>query len=180
MIEQQSLEKKVIFPAILTVSAGVILFLFWLIYFRQASSTNADFVHYLPALNAFFNSCSAVCIIAGVMAIRKKQPQVHMRLMFTALFFSTLFFISYVIYHNFHGDTKFLGEGFIRAVYFFVLISHILLSIIMIPMILTSFYFALRKTLNRHRKLALWTYPIWLYVSVTGVVIFYMLKIFNG
>ena len=95
------------------------------------------------------------------------------------LFSSALFFVSYVVYHHFHGDTKFTGTGVVRPVYFFILISHITLSVVVVPLILTSFYLALSDRLSIHRRVSRYTFPMWLYVSVTGVMIFAMLKLFS-
>jgi putative membrane protein len=92
---------------------------------------------------------------------------------------SALFFVSYVVYHSFHGDTKFLATGFVRPVYFFVLISHIVLSVVVVPMILTSLWLSFSGRMATHKRVSRWTLPIWLYVSVTGVLIFAMLKLFN-
>ena len=99
--------------------------------------------------------------------------------MLGALVCSTLFLISYVVYHNFHGDTKFTGQGLVRPIYFFILISHIVLSAVVVPMILTSLYLALAGRLATHKRVSRYTFPIWLYVSVTGVLIFAMLKAFS-
>jgi putative membrane protein len=96
--------------------------------------------------------------------------------MVSAFAASAVFLIGYVIYHYAHGDTQYQGEGAVRIVYFTVLITHVLLSIVMLPMILTTFYLAARERFTAHRKLAKWTLPIWLYVSVTGVVIYFMLR----
>ncbi|PIQ28719.1 DUF420 domain-containing protein [bacterium (Candidatus Blackallbacteria) CG17_big_fil_post_rev_8_21_14_2_50_48_46] len=172
-------DRKVAIPAILGVSAVAIAFLFWLIYFRQAQTSQATWVNGLPGLNAFFNGTSATLILLGYQAIKRKQPLVHMRYMLGAFTSSSLFLVSYIVYHSLHGDTKFLAEGLIRPIYFFTLISHIGLSIVALPLVFTTFYFALSRKTEIHRKLARWTYPLWLYVSVTGVLIVLLLKIFN-
>ena len=91
---------------------------------------------------------------------------------------SALFFISYVVYHNYHGDTKFTGTGPVRPLYFFILITHIVLSAVVVPMILLSFFLALSGRLAAHSRLSRYTFPVWLYVSVTGVLVFAMLKVF--
>lgn len=163
---------------ILTFSGAVVAFLFWLIYFKPAQGYSSRVIGALPALNAVLNTLSSVLLVSGYRAIRRRNVALHLRLMFAALGSSALFFISYVVYHNFHGDTKFTGVGVVRPVYFFVLISHIVLSVVVVPMILTSFYLALAGRLVLHRKVARFTFPIWLYVSVTGVLIFAMLKAF--
>ena len=130
-------------------------------------------------MNATLNGVSSVLLVAGFVAIRRRNVNLHLRLMFAALVSSALFFVSYVVYHHFHGDTKFAGVGFVRPVYFFVLISHIVLSVVVVPLILTSFYLAFAGRLTVHRKLSRFTFPVWLYVSVTGVLIFAMLKLFS-
>ena len=99
--------------------------------------------------------------------------------MLSATFTSACFLISYIAYHHYQGDTKFMGLGIIRPIYFFILITHILLSIVQVPLILTTLYLAAAKNFVRHRKVARVTLPIWLYVSVTGVLIFVILKSFN-
>ena len=96
--------------------------------------------------------------------------------MLGATAFSALFLVSYVIYHFFHGDTKFPGQGWIRPTYFFILISHIGLSMVALPLILSALWYALRGKFQIHRRIARWTFPIWLYVSVTGVVVYVLLN----
>jgi putative membrane protein len=164
---------------ILSFSAAVVAFLFWLIYFKPAQGYSSRVIGALPAVNATLNGISSVLLVGGFVAIRRRNIHLHLRLMFAALVSSALFFVSYVVYHHFHGDTKFLGTGAVRPAYFFVLISHILLSVVVVPLILTSFYLALAGRLATHRKVARVTFPIWLYVSVTGVLIFAMLKLFS-
>jgi putative membrane protein len=130
-------------------------------------------------VNATLNGVSSVLLIAGYRAVRRRNYALHVRLMLSALLSSALFFVSYVTYHHFHGDTKFAGHGLVRPVYFFILISHIVLSAVAVPMILTSFYLALAGRLPTHKRVSRITFPVWLYVSVTGVVIFAMLKLFS-
>jgi len=163
---------------ILTISAVVTAFLIWWIYFKTTGTSEARWISMLPAANATFNSLAAVCLVAGWAAIRQGRREVHKRWMLSALTFSALFLASYLLYHHFHGDTPFPGEGWVRPVYFAILISHVLLSIVMLPMILTTLTFAFREQFPSHRKIARFTLPIWLYVSVTGVVIFFFLKAF--
>src|ERR1700736_5080985 len=101
-----------------------------------------------------------------------------MRFMLTATVFSALFLVSYVTYHFFHGDTKFQGHGWIRPAYFLILISHIGLSMVALPLILGALWFGLRSQFQFHRRIARWTFPIWLYVSVTGVIVYVLLQYF--
>ena len=165
--------------AILATSAAVFAFLVWLIYLKPAAGYTSQVIGFLPALNALLNAMSSVFLVAGFIAVRRRQYATHVRLILGALVCSTLFLISYVVYHNFHGDTKFLGTGMVRPVYFFILISHIVLSAVVVPLILTSVYLALAGRLATHRRVSRYTFPIWLYVSVTGVLIFAMLKLFQ-
>lgn len=165
--------------AILAISAAVVAFLFWLIYFKPSAGSHSDVVNALPAVNATLNAISSVLLVMAFVAVKRKQYARHMTLIFAALVSSTLFFVSYVIYHHFHGDTKFLATGLIRPIYFFVLISHIILSVIAVPMILTSLYLSLAGKLSAHKRVSRFTFPIWLYVSVTGVLIFVLLQTFN-
>jgi putative membrane protein len=114
------------------------------------------------------------------MAIKQKQVEKHQKFMLTAFAFSTLFLISYITYHHLHGDSKFQGTGIIRPIYFFILISHILLSIPTLPLVLTTFTLAGLKKWEKHKKLARITAPLWLYVSVSGVLVVLFLKLINN
>jgi putative membrane protein len=167
-------------PAIIIslVSTLALAFLFYLIYGRESSGEYAAAVSFLPGLNAACNATTAVLIVLGLRAIHKKHDrELHRRLMLAAFATSTLFLIGYIVYHSVHGDTKFpLGYGWVRPAYLSLLVSHILLSMIALPMVLGTFWLALTGDLIRHRKLARWTYPIWLYVSVTGVAVFLILQ----
>lgn len=160
----------------IALSAGIASFLLWLIYFKGKVAA-PDWVAALPAANASFNSLSALCLILGYINIRRGKRVAHMRCMLTATFFSGLFLVSYVVYHAFHGDTKFPGHGWIRPTYFFILVSHISLSMVALPLILAALWYGLRGQFQLHRRIARWTFPIWLYVSVTGVVVYFFLKL---
>ncbi len=162
-------------PAILFLSAFIAGFLIWLIYFKGRIQA-PEWVAYLPSGNALFNSLSALCLICGYINIRKRRRIVHMRFMIAATTFSTLFLLSYITYHYFHGDTKFPGQGWIRPVYFSILISHIVLSMVALPLILATLWYATRNQFRFHRAVARWTFPVWLYVSVTGVIVYFVLR----
>ena len=158
----------------------VVLFLAWLIYFKEAADRGAlEWVSYLPAFNAIINAICTVCLLRGFFLIKKGRKKEHRNMMLTALGLSALFLVSYIVYHHFQGDTKFINPGNIRYVYFFILITHIMASIVVVPMIMTTVYFAFTGNFAKHPKVARITFPIWLYVSTTGVLIFLMLKIFN-
>jgi len=161
--------------AIILISAVIASALIWLIYFKGRVAA-PDWVHSLPAANASFNALSAVCLICGYLNIRRKRRIIHMRFMLSAALFSALFLASYVTYHFFHGDTRYTGQGWIRPVYFFILISHIGLSMFALPLILATLWFALRDQFSIHRRIARWTFPLWLYISVTGVAVYFFLR----
>ena len=164
---------------ILGVSVSAILFLVWLIYFKAPATAEVAWVSNLSALNAALNSLSTIFLLLGFREIRARNFAKHMRFMISAFITSALFLVSYIVYHHFVGDTPFTGQGFIRPVYFFVLITHIVLSIFVVPLVLSSFLFAFSGKFSTHRRVSKWTFPIWLYVSITGVLVFFMLKIFG-
>jgi putative membrane protein len=157
------------------VSTAAVAFLGWLLLVREGGGVNAD-LSFMPAVNAALNATAATLLVFGLAAIKNGRRELHKRLMVSAFAASAVFLVGYVLYHYAHGDTRYEGEGAIRIVYFTVLITHVLLSIVMLPMILGTFYLAVRERFATHKKLARWTLPIWLYVSVTGVVIYFMLR----
>jgi putative membrane protein len=132
----------------------------------------------LPAVNAILNASSAILLIAGYLAIRRRAVTLHKTCMLSALAVSAVFLSSYLYYHFVVKNgrpTPFTGEGWARGAYFTILISHTLLAIAVAPLALTTAYLGLRNNLLHHMKLARWTLPIWLYVSVTGVIVYWML-----
>lgn len=162
-----------------TLSAVVLAFLVWLIYWKEAPNEHAHWASWLPALNCLFNAITTIFLIFGYKAIKAKKIQKHIKLMLSATFSSALFLTSYILYHHYQGDTKFLATGIVRPIYFFILISHIILSIPLVPMVFVTLYHAAKKNYVKHKAIARKTFPIWLYVSVTGVLIYVFLKIFN-
>jgi len=157
------------------VSIAAVGFLAWLLLVRESGGVHAD-LGFMPSVNAVLNACSATLLVLGFAAIRSGRREIHKRLMVSAFAASTVFLLGYVLYHYAHGDTHYQGVGTMRTVYFTILITHVLLSIAMLPMILTTFYLAVRGRFVAHKRLARWTLPIWLYVSVTGVAIYFMLR----
>ena len=133
--------------------------------------TTAD----LPALNACLNATSAVFLLLGYWQIRQKKVTAHRFFMSAAFLTSVLFLTSYLYYHYHYGSTKFQGQGAVRLVYFAILLTHTVLAAVIVPMILITLRRALKGEFARHRPLARWTLPLWLYVSVTGVVVYLML-----
>ena len=132
-------------------------------------------VHALPALNACLNATSAVLLVTGYRLIRSGQRDAHRKVMLTAFGTSILFLISYLIYHAQVGSVPFQGQGAIRIVYFTILISHTILAATVPFLAVIALRRGLKGEFARHRKIARWTLPIWLYVSVTGVVVYLML-----
>jgi uncharacterized membrane protein YozB (DUF420 family) len=132
-------------------------------------------VTHLPLLNACLNALSACLLTVGYVAIRRGNRIAHQRCMVSAVATSTLFLISYLVYHALVGSTRFTGQGWIRPVYFAILISHTVLATAIVPLVLGTVYLAWRQRFEQHRRLARWTFPLWLYVSLTGVLIYLLL-----
>jgi uncharacterized membrane protein YozB (DUF420 family) len=135
----------------------------------------SDYIAYLPHLNAFLNGTSAVLLFTGYSFIRKRNVIAHRACQIAALIVSSLFLTSYLVYHYHHGSTRFLGTGFVRPLYFTILTTHTILAVVIVPLIFLTFYRALRGEFSRHRRIARVTLPLWLYVSVTGVIVYLML-----
>ena len=134
-----------------------------------------DYISYLPHINAFLNATSALLLIAGYRFIRANFVRGHRNCQIAAVATSTLFLVSYLTYHYYHGDTRFLGQGIIRPFYFAILITHVVLAIVIVPLVWITVYRAARGDFNRHKRIARWTLPLWLYVSITGVIVYLML-----
>jgi putative membrane protein len=165
---------------ILAVSVAASLFLFWLIYVHPAAdAANARFA-FLPALNAVFNGLSATALLIGYTFIRARKVAAHRASMITAFVFSTLFLVSYILHHALHGDVRYPAHAALRSVYLPLLASHIILAVVTLPMVLITFFFSLSGRFAQHRKIARWTFPLWLYVSVTGVITYAMLRLAQG
>lgn len=135
----------------------------------------ADLIPYLPHLNACLNGTSALLLITGFKFIRSRNVIAHRACQIAALCVSLLFLASYLTYHYHHGATRFLGTGLVRPIYFTVLTSHTILAIAIVPLVILTFYRAFRGDLSRHRRIARITLPLWLYVSITGVIVYLML-----
>jgi uncharacterized membrane protein YozB (DUF420 family) len=129
----------------------------------------------LPALNAALNATSAVLLLLGYLAIRRGRKETHRRFMLAALTTSSLFLVSYVAYHLQVGSVRFTGQGPVRVVYFTILLTHTVLAAAIVPLVLVTLTRALRERFPQHRRIARLTLPLWAYVSVTGVVIYWML-----
>jgi len=132
-------------------------------------------ISFLPHVNAILNSTSALLLLAGFRFIRLGRIAAHRNCQVSAVITSSLFLISYLTYHYHHGATRFAGQGIVRPFYFTILTTHTILAIVIVPLILLTLYRAACGDFIRHRRIARWTLPLWLYVSVTGVIVYLML-----
>ena len=135
----------------------------------------SEYISYLPHLNAFLNGTSAVLLFLGYSFIRKGNIAAHRTCQISAVIVSLLFLCSYLTYHFNHGTTRFTGQGFVRPLYFIILTSHTILAVVIVPLVAVTLMRALRRDFVRHRRIARITLPLWLYVSITGVIVYLML-----
>ncbi len=170
---------RVVFSWIAAISAALMGFLIWVIYLKESPGASSPAYDALPLLNSAFNTASALCVVGGYLSIRSGRRQAHVVFMSSALALSAAFLTSYLIYHSARGDTPFEGAGAIRPIYFSVLVSHVAATVVALPLILATVFFALARRFERHKSIARKTVPLWLYVSVTGVTVFVMLRAFG-
>jgi putative membrane protein len=167
-------EKK-IFRIILSIS--IVVFLAVLILSRLPKAGHIPFfVPFLPKLNAFLNATCSILLITSLYFIRKKRIDIHKKLNIITFILSSIFLVSYITFHSFGVETKFPVDNPLRPVYLFILITHIFLAAIVLPLVLISFYFGLTMQVKKHRRITRWSFPIWLYVTVTGVVVYLMIS----
>jgi putative membrane protein len=132
-------------------------------------------IPHLPTVDATLNAASAIFLVLGFFFIRRRNIRAHKTCMLSAFATSTIFLVCYLTYHYFHGTTHFRGEGGVRTFYFVLLGSHTVLAVLIVPLALVTLYRAWRQRFERHKRIARWTLPLWLYVSVTGVLVYWML-----
>lgn len=168
------------FAAIFALSAAATLFLFWLIYVHPAPDAAAQQYAFLPALNAVFNGLSAIALSLGFVFVRFGRIRAHRASMMAAFLFSTAFLLGYIAHHALHGDVLYPHGAPFRGLYLALLASHIVLATLALPIVLATFFLALSNRIPTHRRLARWTFPLWLYVSITGVVTFLLLRSVRG
>jgi putative membrane protein len=161
--------------AIIAVSAAASLFLCWLVFVHPPSDLAGTHLAFLPAVNAALNGLSALALIVGYCHVRAMRINAHRASMFTAFIFSTAFLATYIVNHALHGDMRFHGHGFVRPAYFALLVSHIAFSVLALPLVLITFFLSLTGRFPAHRRIARVTFPIWLYVSATGVIVYLLL-----
>lgn len=175
-MEQAGISPRPVVGAIILISGVAVSFLLWLLYVHHASADFTGRWMFLPALNALLNGLCAIALCVGLYFIKHRNREAHRTSMLIALTLSSLFLISYIVNHALHGDTIFPGHTHVRTLYLSILASHVILSIVALPMVITTFFFSLTGRFALHRRIARWTFPIWLYVSITGVVVFVFLK----
>jgi putative membrane protein len=174
---KQWISDKGFFWLVLGISMAVPAVVTLLRFLPDNFRISSDFAYQLPKLNAIINTLVSICLVFGLYAIRvKKDKAMHQKFMLGAFLLSTLFLVSYVTYHYSVSHQPFCKDGVIKTVYLIILASHILLAAIILPMVLYTIYFSTTGNLVKHRKLAKFTFPLWVYVSVTGVVVYLMLS----
>ncbi|MFA4867158.1 MAG: DUF420 domain-containing protein [Pedobacter sp.] len=166
-IEQKYNKWIILLSIIIPVAVAVLFFV---------KIPNATPLPFLPPIYATINGCTAILLVIAVIAVKNGKLKLHETLMKCAIGCSILFLLMYIAYHMTTPSTKFGGEGTIRYIYFFILLTHILLSIAIIPMVLITYVRALAERFDRHKKIAKITFPLWLYVAVTGVIVYLMIS----
>ncbi len=177
MAKLDQLKEKQVFR--LVVALSIVVFLVVLILDSKILPRPAqmpDFARALPLLNACINGTCTILLLLSLKAIKKKDVARHKQLNLFTFVLSSLFLVSYVTYHWLSDETKFPADNPLRPVYLSILISHIILAAMVLPMVLISFWFGLTNQVNKHRKLVKWAFPIWLYVTTTGVIVYLMIS----
>lgn len=176
MSKKQSIKDRNFTPLIIT-SAIVINIIIAILFFLPEKDHNIPFdVTLLPRLNAIFNSFTFIFLLAAFYFIMKKNVTLHRNFIFAAFTSTALFLVSYLTYHYLAPSTPFGGEGLIKSIYYFVLISHIMLAPIVVVLAMFSLVWGLTEKISKHKKIARWTMPIWLYVSITGVLVYILIS----
>lgn len=147
-----------------------------ILYNMPKAETLPGFVKYLPGLNAGINATCTLLLLVSYYNMKKGNILLHKNLNILTFCLSSLFLVSYITYHSFGIKTEFPSGNSLRPVYFFVLISHIILAAVVLPLVLLSFYRAFRGEIDKHKKLTKWSFPIWLYVTTTGVIVYFMIS----
>ncbi|MDW8250809.1 MAG: DUF420 domain-containing protein [Myxococcales bacterium] len=157
------------------VSTAAVALIGYMLLIHKGDGSGLD-LRFMPAVNASLNATATCLLVVAYVAVKRRALKAHQYLMLSALGASGLFLVGYLVYHFVHGDTKYPANAPFRGLYLFILASHVLLSLVVVPLVFTSLYFAWRKAFDRHRRVTRITLPIWLYVSVTGVLVFGMLR----
>ena len=172
----QSMNESSLSVLVYSLTIVVVLLVSFMLYFPQALAIGSLDVSSLPKLNAFLNGSCCVLLMLGVYFIKNKKRQAHKTVMLSAFTLSVLFLLSYVLYHSQAPATHYGGEGIIKIIYFFILITHIILAACIVPLALFTLLRAWRSEFVRHKAIAKRTFPIWLYVTITGVIVYFMIS----
>lgn len=173
-MENKSMD-KLIFRAIIVVSVivfGVVAY----IYSLPKAENIPDYIKLLPKLNALINGTCAVLLILSLRMIKKRNIQAHKKLNITAFILSALFLVSYIIFHSYGIETRYPADNPLRPLYLIILLTHIILAAIVLPLVFISFYYGLNNKVEKHRKIVRFSYPVWLYVTVSGVIVYLMIS----
>lgn len=166
---------KKVFRLIMVLS--VVVFAVVVVLYSLPKQDNIpDWAKFLPTLNASLNGTCSVLLLISLWAIKNKKISLHKQLNITTFLLSSLFLVSYIVFHSFGVETKFPADNPMRPLYLFILVTHIILAAIVLPLVLISFYFGLTDKIVQHRKVSKFTFPVWLYVTVTGVVVYLMIS----
>lgn len=166
---------------IFRIVAGISVFVFLVVVVLNrkiipVTIETPSFVYSLPGLNAIINgTCSLLLLVSYYFIRYRKNRYIHKRLNISAFLLSSLFLVSYILFHYFVKETTYGGDGLMKYTYYFILITHIVLAAVVLPLVLLSFYWGLKNEIARHRKVTRWSFPIWLYVTVTGVIVYLMI-----
>ncbi|MFG6149190.1 DUF420 domain-containing protein [Halobacillus sp. B23F22_1] len=163
-------------PWVIGLSIAINAIVVTLLFIPEIEGGTSFDIHLLPLLNAILNSFTFVFLSAALFMILRKNITWHKRFIFAAFTTTALFLISYLTYHSMSSSTSFGGEGFVAAVYYFILITHIVLAAVIVPLALLTLFRGLAMKVDKHRKIARWTMPLWLYVSLTGVIVYLMIS----
>lgn len=147
-----------------------------ILFFMPKSGGDKADVSFLPAFHAILNSCTAVALVIGYYNIKRNNVKAHRASMLFAFGLSAIFLVSYVTYHFLGERTIYGGDGLLKYIYYFILLTHIVLAIVIVPLVLLSVYFGITNQLARHRRISRWTFPIWLYVAITGVLVYLLIS----
>lgn len=167
---------KTKFKSLIIILSALIPVIVAVLYFMPKNIEVGREIYILPLFNAIVNGTTSVVLILAFIAIRKKNIQLHKRLMLTALVLSVLFLLSYVTYHALAESTHYGGEGTMKTIYLIILLTHIVLAVVIVPLVLVSFSRALSEKFDKHKKIARITLPLWLYVTITGVIVYLMIS----
>lgn len=175
--DQTALERKAkLFIWVVSIAIPVVVTILYYMPKIEAGSGFREFLNHLPLFNALNNATTAVVLLLALMAIRRKNLDLHKKLMTGALVLSALFLVSYVMYHSTSDSTAFPKESPLRGFYLFILFTHILISAVIVPLVLITYSRALAQRFDKHKKLAKITWPLWFYVALTGVIVYLMIS----